>query len=126
MFHVTGCPSRDHSTDHQGPSSRILRGDRLENVRCDVLREQTRQRLAVRHAVTRKAGEQAARSKYVVLADGGGDTANDIVVSRPEKSERRNQRARADAGDDFEFRSGPLCAPPSQKARGERTSVATA
>ena len=83
----------------------VFSSDRRQDFRRDVLRDESLQRPAVRHAIAREARETVARMKNVLRTDRGRDVPNDVVVLRPEKGKRGDQGACADARDDLELRS---------------------
>src|SRR5439155_24891591 len=124
MFHVTARPaSRSVVSNLQDAPRSVFSSDRRQDFRRDVLRDESLQRPAVRHAIAREARETVARMKNVLRTDRGRDVPNDVVVLRPEKGKRGDQGACADARDDLERRPVAMRAPSSQNSRGERTGI---
>ena len=79
-----------------------------EDVRSHELARERPQRRVVRHRVAEDARDQAALLEHVLRRNGGVDLRQRRIVLFAEKRERRDQRARADAGDELELgpRSG--------------------
>jgi hypothetical protein len=105
--------------DQESAAPRVLVRDLLQEFRRDVARDHAGERRVARKRITAEEAADRMFGHQLIGGISGVDRLQSRVVARPEKGERRRQRAGADAGDDVEFGTVATRGPADQEACAE-------
>ena len=114
------------SSDKQQPSVVIGFGNGGLEVRVQIAGDGFEQRRIICHSVAKQGGREDAGLQHVGRGKLGINRAQLRIVGRAKKSERRDERAGADAGHHRELRARPDRGPTAQQARAKCAVLAAA
>ena len=112
------------SDNDQGASLPVLAAKSRYDSFIEIFRDKFFERRAIRQGVGGEACQQRAPLKNVLLLDRRIDFSQNRIEVGAEKSKWRDQRSRADAGDDLESWTHAALRPPDEQTGAERTVIA--
>src|SRR5262249_8711646 len=105
--------------DQQKPAALIFPSDIRKHLLVDITRDESVQRRCVGERLTEQRPIKTAVFRNIIRLDRRIHGPQAIGVGTPEEGKRRDQRARADAGHQLEFRHLPTIRPAAKEARTE-------